>query len=65
MVYVIGQFKATTEESVVISAIGGFMPGVLTYHVGTTLDYQIVLKDGYAPTVKTLQTARSKLLIQK
>ena len=56
MVNVIEQSKATTGEYVVINAIVGFMPCVLMYLTVTTLDYPIVLKDGYAPAVKDLQT---------
>ena len=56
MVNVTEQFKATTEEYVVISAIGGFIPGVGMYQIMTTLDHPIVLKDGYAATIKDIQT---------
>ena len=56
---VIEQFKATTGEYVVISAIGGFIPDVLMCQTVTTLGYPIALKSGYAPTVTDVQADNS------
>ena len=50
---VIEQFKATTGEYVVISAIGGFIPDVLMCQTVTTLGYPIALKGG--STVRDVQ----------
>ena len=59
MVNVIEQFKATTGDYVVISAINGFIPDVLMCQTVTTLGYPIALKGGYAHTVKDLQVDNS------